>query len=108
VNPALAALVILVIAYFAVFGIVGQAWLDGRASGRQTGLIAGSVLTLVIGIPVLLQVAQRGDSLGPALAMVAFLAVVLIPLQVGLMDYAEQHGVREEIRRLRERRRRKD
>jgi hypothetical protein len=64
--------------------------------------------TLVIGIPPLLHVAQRGDSLAPALALVAFLAVVLIPGQVGLMDYAEKHGAREEMRRVRERRRRRD
>jgi hypothetical protein len=46
--------------------------------------------------------------LAPALALVASLAVVLIPGQVGLMDYAEKHGAREEMRKLRERRRKKD
>jgi hypothetical protein len=105
-SPAFAAFLLLAAAWFVVMRLVGRAWLDGRLSGRQTGIVAGSMTTLAIGVPILFQVVQRGESLVPALVSIAFLAVVLIPGQVGLMDYGEKHGVREALRRQAERRRR--
>jgi hypothetical protein len=93
------------IAYFIAIALVGRAWRDGRISARRAGTLSGLALVLTIGGPIAMGAVRRGDDPTIALLMLGLLAIFVIPMNVGLMGWAERHGVLEELQRLAARRR---
>lgn len=88
------------LAYLVAIRWIARAWVADRWTVMRVAVGVGLLTILLVGLPVLLSAARQ---LIAVLLILVALAVFLIPVNTALFTYAEEHGAKEQLRRLFER-----
>jgi hypothetical protein len=89
----------LALAYLLALRWISRAWLEERWSARRVAIATGLLTTLAVGLPVLVS-GVRDSTWIVGLVLLLGLTGFLISHGLTLWNYAERHGVRDELRRL--------
>ena len=99
---AVAAVVLFFALRFTARGWIANAWIDGRLSDLQTGVLLGLIYLAPILLLVASAVMGMPESIDSTFLAVAVLGVPLVALVGGLVDYATLRGVKQMLRQRRE------